>query len=118
MTTYDEIVKEIKQEIEQGATLEEVKDRSHELIDNYVPVYNNRIIEEWTAMPSDYDNRGSAELGHNCQELSIINLMQGDLYLYYSDLVGKVINDLEQELDDVETVSWSSSNPTGERGAE
>lgn len=102
MTTYDEIVKEIKQEIEQGATLEEIKDRSHELIDNYVPVYNNRVIEEWTAMPSDYDNRGGAEMGHNCQELSIINLMQGDLYLYYSDLVGQVINDLEQELESVE----------------
>jgi hypothetical protein len=118
MTTYDEIVKEIKQEIEQGATLEEVKDRSHELIDNYVPIYNNHVIEEWTAMPNDYDDRGSAELGHSCDHLSIVKLMREDLYLYYSDLVGEVISDLEQEGDDVETVSWSSSNPTGERGAE
>jgi predicted RNase H-like HicB family nuclease len=102
MTTYDEVMKEIKQEIEQGETLEEVKDRSHELVDSYVPVYNNRVLEEWQSMPSDYDNRGSAELGHNCQELNIINLMMADLYLYYSDLVGKVIDDLETELESVE----------------
>ncbi len=102
MTTYDEVMQEIKQEISNGQTLEEIKDRSHELIDNYVPVYNNRVIEEWQSMPSDYDNRGSAEMGHNCQELNIINLMMADLYLYYSDLVGNVINDLEQELESVE----------------
>lgn len=102
MTTYDEIVQEIKQEITNGQTLEEIKERSHELIDNYVPVYNNRVLEEWQTMPSDYDNRGSAELGHNCQELNIINLMSADLYLYYSDLVGQVISDLEQELESVE----------------
>jgi hypothetical protein len=102
MTTYDEINQEIKQEIANGQTLEEIKDRSHELIDNYVPVYNNRVLEEWQTMPSDYDNRGALELGHNCQELNIINLMSADLYLYYSDLVGQVINDLEQELESAE----------------
>jgi len=101
MTTYDEIVQEIKLEIEQGQSLEEIADRSHELIDNYVPVYNNRVIEEWQSMPSDYDNRGAAELGHNCEELNIINLMMADLYLYYSDLVATVIDDLEQELGSV-----------------
>jgi hypothetical protein len=102
VTTYDEIMQEIKQEIEQGQDLDSIKDRSHELIDNYVPIYNNRIVEEWQAMPSDYDNRGAAELGHNCEELNIINLMQGDLYFYYSDLVALVISDLEQELESVE----------------
>jgi hypothetical protein len=101
MTTYDEIMQEIKLEIEQGQSLEEIADRSHELIDNYVPVYNNRVIEEWQSMPSDYDNRGAAELGHNCEELNIINLMMADLYLYYSDLVATVIDDLEQELGSV-----------------
>jgi hypothetical protein len=100
MTTYDEIMQEIKQEIEQGQSLDEIKDRSHELVDNYVPVYNNRVVEEWQSMPSDYDNRGAQELGHNCEELNIINLMQGDLYFYYSDLVALVIGDLEQELEE------------------
>ena len=52
-------------------------------------------------MPSDYDNRGAQELGHNCEELNIINLMMSDLYLYYTDLVATVIDDLEQELESV-----------------
>ena len=102
MTTYDEIMEEIKQEISNGESLEEVKERSYELVGDYVPVYNNRVIEEWAAMPNDYDNRGAAEIGHNCQELNIISLMQADLYLYYSELVGLVIDDLEQELESVE----------------
>ena len=101
MTTYDEIVQEIKQEIANGETLEDIKDRSYELVDNYVPVYNNRVIEEWQEMPNEYDNRGSAELGHNCEELSIINLMMSDLYLYYQDLVALVLGDLEEELESV-----------------
>jgi hypothetical protein len=102
MTTYDEITQEIKQEMSNGETLEEIKERSYELVDNYVPVYNNRVLEEWQSMPSDYDNRGAQELGHNCQELNIISLMSADLYLYYSDLIGQVINDLEQELESAE----------------
>jgi hypothetical protein len=102
MTTYDEIMQEIKQEITNGESLEDIKERSYELVDNYVPVYNNRVIEEWQNMPGDYDNRGAQELGHNCEELSIVNLMMSDLYLYYTDLVNDVINDLEQELESVE----------------
>lgn len=102
MTTYDEIMQEFKREIAQGIDLEDIKDRSYEYVDNYVPVYNNRIIQEWQDMPSDYDNRGSAELGHNCNEINIINLMSADLYLYYQDLVALVLSDLEEELESVE----------------
>lgn len=102
MTTYDEIMQEIKQEITNGQTLDDIRDRSYELVDNYVPVYNNRVLEEWKDMPSDYDNRGAQELGHNCEELNIINLMMSDLYIYYTELVGLVIDDLAQELESVE----------------
>ena len=102
MTTYDEIMQEIKQELSNGQELAEIQERAYELVDNYVPVYNNRIVEEWQAMPSDYDNRGAQELGHNCQELNIINLMMSDLYIYYTELVGLVIDDLAQELESVE----------------
>jgi hypothetical protein len=98
MTSYEEIKQEIKLEIANGETLEEIRERSYELVDNYVPIYNNRIVEDWQSMPSDYDNRGSAELGHNCEELNIINLMMSDLYIYYTELVGLVIDDLAQEL--------------------
>jgi hypothetical protein len=102
MTTYEDILNEIKLELSNGEELSDIRERSYELVDNYVPVYNNRILEEWQNMPSDYDNRGSAELGHNCEELNIINLMSADLYLYYSDLVSTVLDDLERELESVE----------------
>jgi hypothetical protein len=102
MTTYSEIMQEIKQELTNGQELDDIRERSYELVDNYVPVYNNRIVEEWQNMPGDYDNRGSAELGHNCEELNIISLMSADLYIYYTELVGLVIDDLAQELESVE----------------
>jgi len=100
MTTYTEVMEEMKRELAQGVELDDIAGRSHEYVDSYVPVYNNRIIEEWQAMDSEYDNRGAAELGHNCGELNIISLMQADLYLYYSDLVSLVLNDLAEELEE------------------
>jgi len=57
------MVEEIRTELANGEELEDIKDRSHEFIDSYLPVYYNGIIEEWKAMPSEYNDRGSAELG-------------------------------------------------------
>jgi hypothetical protein len=94
------MIEEIKREIANGAELEELRDNSGEWVDGYLPVYNNRIVEEWQNMPSDYDNRGAAELGHLEQEINIINLMTLDLYLYYSDLWNEALNDVETELEE------------------
>jgi hypothetical protein len=94
------MIEEIKSEIANGAELEELRDNSGEWVDGYLPVYNNRIVEEWQSMPSDYDNRGAAELGHLEQEINIINLMTLDLYLYYSDLWNEALNDVESELEE------------------
>jgi hypothetical protein len=100
MTTYEEIMQEFKQELAH-TDIDGLRDRAYEYVDNYVPIYNNRVIEEWQIMPSDYDNRGAAELGHNCEELNIVSLMQADLYLYYCNLVALVLDDLEEELESV-----------------
>jgi hypothetical protein len=78
------------------STLEEIEDRSSEIIDSHLPVYNNRIIEEWQAMPSDYDNRGASELGYE-GDPDIVRLMTLDLYLYYSDLFSSVMQDIKIE---------------------
>jgi predicted RNase H-like HicB family nuclease len=82
---------------EHGETLEDIRDNSGEWIEGYLPVYNNKIVEEWQAMPSEYDNRGAVELGHLEQEINIINLMSLDLYLYYSDIFNEAVNELEEE---------------------
>ena len=92
---------EIKTELSNGQTLEDIKENSHEFIDGYLPVYYDGIIKEWQDMPSDYDNRGYAELGAT-GKINIYNLMTADLYLYYTDLFNEVIEELEQELESAE----------------
>lgn len=86
------------------STLEEIEDRSGELIDSYVPVYNNKIIEEWQVMPSEYDNRGALELGYE-GDLDIVRLMMLDLYLYYSDIFSQAMEEVKQEQEEEEEVS-------------
>ena len=98
MNTVERMVEEIRTELSRGEELEDIKDRSGEFIDSWLPIYNNRIIEEWTLMPNDYTDRGSAELGTG-QEISIINLMTLDLYLYYSDLFAEAVQEVEDELE-------------------
>ena len=102
MTTVEEMKKELLTALSNGEELDDIKDRSGEWVDGYLPVYNNRIIEEWQSMPSEYDNRGSAELGHLEQEINIVNLMQLDLYLFYSDLFNEAITEIEEELEKAE----------------
>ena len=99
-TTQEQMKEEIKRELSNGAELDEIKDNSGELIDSYLPVYNNQIIKEWQEMPSEYDNRGYAELGAS-GEINIVNLMSLDLYLYYLDLFNEVIEELEEELQEL-----------------
>jgi hypothetical protein len=99
MSTVERMVEEIRTELAGGAELEDIKDRSGEFIDSWLPVYNNRIVEEWQGMPSEYDNRGSVEFGHLGQEINIINLMTLDLYLYYSDLFAEAVQEVEDELE-------------------
>jgi hypothetical protein len=95
------MVEEIRAELSQGEDLDTIKDRSGEFIDSWLPVYNNRIIEEWTLMPNDYTDRGSAELGVG-GEVNIINLMSLDLYLYYSDLFNEAVQEVEEALEGAE----------------
>jgi hypothetical protein len=91
------MVSEIKREISNGIELDEIRDNSGEWVDGYLPVYNNHIVTEWQNMPSEYDNRGYAELGG---EVNIISLMSADLYLYYCDLFREACNKVESELED------------------
>ena len=100
--TQEQMKDELLTELKKGySTLEEIKDNSHEFIDGYLPVYYNQIIDEWKDMPSDYDNRGHAELGLE-GENNIYRLMSADLYLYYTDLFNEVIEELEEELEEVD----------------
>lgn len=97
--TVKQMVDEIRNELAQGVELDDIKDRSHEYIDGYLPVYYSQIIDEWKQMPSEYNDRGSAELGHLDQEINIYNLMSLDLYVYYTDLFTEAMEEIESELE-------------------
>ena len=98
MSTVETMKKEMRDNLAYS-TIEEIEDNSVEFIDGYLPVYNNRIIEVWQNMPSEYDNRGADELGIP-GEISIISLMQLDLYVYYSDIFNEAITELKEELEE------------------
>lgn len=100
MNTYKYIYEDLKQTITNGEDMESIRDNSGEWIDGYLPIYNNNIIEEWKDMPGEFDNRGAAELGIP-GDISIIALMQLDLYLYYSDVFFQVLIDIAEELESV-----------------
>ena len=101
MNTVEQMVAEIRAEIANGEELEDITNRSGEFIDSYLPVYYNRIIDEWKEMPSEYNDRGSAELGMG-GEVNIYNLMTLDLYLYYSDLFAEAVKEVEEALEGAE----------------
>ena len=98
MNTVKLMREEILADIARGEDLDRIKDRSGEFIDSYLPIYYNKIVEEWQGMPSEYNNRGHAELGQD-GEINIYNLMTLDLYLYYSDLFYEAIKEIEEELE-------------------
>ena len=99
MNIVEQMIEEIRLELSNGEDLDTIKDRSGEIIDGYLPVYYNRIIEEWKDMPSEYNDRGWAELGGG-GEFTIFSLMSLDLYLYYTDLFNEAMESVESELAD------------------
>ena len=96
-STLDYMKEEITRALSYS-TIEEIEDQSGELIDSYLPVYNNRIILEWQEMPNDYDNRGASELGY-AGDTDIVRLMTLDLYLYYSDIFSQAMEEIKQALE-------------------
>jgi len=98
MTTVEQMVQEIRTELANGQELDEIRDNAGEYVDGYLPVYYNRIVQEWQEMPSEYNDRGSAELGGQ-QGQSIYNLMSLDLYIYYSELFEEALTEVEESLE-------------------
>lgn len=100
MSTVQQMVQEIKTELENGLELEQIRDNAGEFVDGYLPIYYNEIVKEWQEMPSEYNDRGHAELGLG-QEFNIYNLMSLDLYIYYSELFEEALSEVEDSLEEV-----------------
>jgi hypothetical protein len=68
-------------------------DRVHEYADSAVPVYHCDIIKGWQNLPPEYWDTAEDHFGD--QNCSVINLMIGDIYLYYIDLYNKAMEELK-----------------------
>ena len=91
----DLMTSEIQESLATGETIEDIEDRSNELVDSYLPIYNGAILEEWSDMPSEYDDRGAQELGAD-ESMGIIGRMSLDLYLYYADVFSTIIEQIKE----------------------
>jgi hypothetical protein len=101
MTIVEQMVEEIRTDLANGQDLEDIRDRAGEYVDGYLPIYYNQIVEEWKEMPSEYNDRGSAELGEQ-QGQSIYDLMSLDLYIYYRELFEEALTEVEESLEGTE----------------
>jgi hypothetical protein len=100
-TTYGLMLDEVRDLVKNGESIADIRDRDREILDGYLPIYNGKIIEEWCTMPWEYTDRGATEFGNSYMN-GIIELMSADLYLYYSDLLNEVIDEVEEETEEVE----------------
>jgi hypothetical protein len=99
MNTVQRMAEEIRAELAQGVEIDDIKDRSGEIVDGFLPVYTNEIIKEWQEMPSAYDDRGGQELGTD-GSIGIVGLMSLDLYLYYTDLFNEALEEVEESIEE------------------
>lgn len=95
--TIADAKEELKTEIETyGATIDSLEDRLGEYVDTALPIYYNEIIQEWQAMPSEYDGRGMEEFGAP-DKPTVYSLMTNDLYTYYWDIYQDALGQLRDE---------------------
>jgi hypothetical protein len=103
LTTKEEIKKELLDNIEQLKDNPHAEDLVADFADGYVPIYNNRIIEEWVALPME-DSDQWKEYGYDTQRNGggIIDLMQVDLIFYYLQLANEAWEEIKTELEEKE----------------
>lgn len=82
----------------EGQTVSQIEDALHEITDGIMPIYNNDIIGEWQAMPSEYDGEGVSQFGlPEAERITVYRLMELDLFAFYFDRVATVFYDLQKE---------------------
>lgn len=85
---------------------EEISSRAYpedyltEMADSWTPVYNSEIIKLWAnEMPSEYDDSWK-DLGVNDED-GIIPRMRVDIYLWLSDVVTELWNEIVEKKEEV-----------------
>lgn len=97
LTKLDEIKQELDTDWHLFADNQYPTDLLSEYADSACPIYTSEIIAEWVAMPSEF-NDAWQDYGDSGDK-GITDLMQVDLYNYYSHLYNTAYNQLADEKD-------------------
>lgn len=98
LSTYEEIKKQVTDEMEQLKERTYPEDLLNEFADSETPIYYSEIIKEWVELPSEYCDRWK-ELGFDTQrnDGGITTLMQLDLFFYYQEQFQRAWEELRGE---------------------
>lgn len=97
LSTHNEIKQIIKDDWAQFADNAYPHDLLNEFADSATPIYYSDIISEWQQMPSEF-NDSWQDLGTD-GSAGIMQLMQMDLYNYYSHAYLVAYNELAEEME-------------------
>jgi hypothetical protein len=100
LTTLAEMKSEILDNWEQFEDNPYGRDLLTQFADSAIPPYNNLIILEWQAMPSEFDNAWQ-DMGGNPKE-GIVSLMTADLFNYYLHLAEMAYTEILEEKEELE----------------
>tara|TARA_R110001606_G_scaffold129324_1_gene264152 strand:+ start:144 stop:467 length:324 start_codon:yes stop_codon:yes gene_type:complete len=95
LSTHNDIKTEILADWQQFEDANYPEDILTEYAESAVPIYYSEIIEEWQAMPSEFDDSWQ-ELGTD-GSATITTLMQLDLFNYYRDAYLVAFDELAKE---------------------
>lgn len=95
LTTYEEILKMVRDEFEQLSEREYPEELLHEFADSECPVYYHDISTEWVELPMEDTDRWQ-EIGAE-GHTTIYQLMSLDLYLYYQTMFQQAWEQVKEE---------------------
>jgi hypothetical protein len=99
LSTYNQIKEEVRQNWSDFIDAKYPEDTVGEYADSAVPVYNNKVLEQWAELPYDWRDHWFGALE---KDASIIDRMQYDLFNYYSSQFYQAFQELSEELADTE----------------
>lgn len=102
LLTLDDAKTELKADWHRFADNQYPQDTLTEYADDACPVYTKHIIEQWTLMPSEFDDAWRDFTDNSDNSKGIVDLMLLDLYNYYSHLYNLAYNELADEMEATE----------------
>ena len=70
-----------------------------ELADGYLPIFYDKILKDWTQMPSEFDDswQDCGLPSAKTEEITILGLMTIDLFNYYQSITNEIWREIVLE---------------------